>query len=80
MLELFNQPLSEIPIKKLDEKAQAEHIALVDKIYAITRSEDYDPSNPPKEQLSLEAQIDELVFDLYELTEDERLLVRGIAK
>ena len=80
VLELFNQPLSEIPIKKLDEKAQAEHIALVDKIYAITRSEDYDPSNPPKEQLSLEAQIDELVFDLYELTEDERLLVRGIAK
>ena len=80
VLELFNQPLSEIPIKNLGSEAQAEHIALVDKIYTITRSEDYDPSNPPKEQLSLEAQIDELVFDLYELTEDERLLVRGIAK
>lgn len=76
VLELFNQPLSEIPIKKSDKDAQAEHIALVDKIYAITSSEDYNPSNPPKEQLSLEAQIDELVFDLYELTDDERQLVR----
>ncbi len=75
MLELFKQSLSEIPIKKLNGETQAEHIALVDKIYSITSSEDYNPANPPEEQLNLEAEIDDLVFDLYQLTHEERQLV-----
>ena len=80
VLELVSQPLSQIPIKILDDKAQIKHVTLVDKIYEITSSEDYAPANRPAEQLALEELVDELVFDIYELTDEERQLVRDTVK
>jgi hypothetical protein len=43
---------------------------------SLVADQNYDPENPPETQLSLETEIDDLVFDLYELTDEERQLVR----
>ena len=75
-LELIVKPLSEIPIKIISPKEQQPFIDIVDQILSGAKKKDYDPASPPAEQLTLEAEIDELVFDLYELTDDERQLVR----
>jgi len=70
-LELFYQPLSEIPIKKIFEEEQKPFVELVDKILKITSTENYDPKNPPPEQKLLEAKIDQMVYKLYGLTPEE---------
>lgn len=49
----------------------------VDQILAITNQSWYDPKNPPKEQLNLEKEIDQMVYELYGLTEDEIRIVEG---
>lgn len=71
-LELIVKPLSEIPIKKILPADQKPFIDLVDQILATTSASDYDPKKPPLRQKELEAKIDEMVFDLYELTPEER--------
>lgn len=75
-LELFQTPLSEIPIKIISPQAQRPFINLVDEILAITLSENYNQKNPPQDlafrQKQLEAKIDEMVFDLYDLNHEER--------
>ena len=80
MLELYQKPLSEIPIKKISHAAQKPFIALVDKILEITSAEDYDPKNPPVEQKELEKQIDKMVYELYGLTEEEIKIVEDSSK
>lgn len=50
---------------------------LVDQILEITSQEDYEPKNPSVEQEKLETEIDEMVIDLYELTEDQKELIRN---
>ena len=80
MLELYQKPLSEIPIKKISHEAQKPFIALVDKILEITSAEDYDPKNPPVEQKELEKQIDKMVYELYGLTEEEIKIVEDSSK
>ena len=71
-LELYQKPLSEIPIKKVDTQAQNKFISIVDKILAITQTDDYlqnqGKQNAVKEY---EKQIDVMVYKLYELTYDE---------
>ncbi len=54
---------------------------LVDKILAITKSDDY-LQNPQKQARvkELEREIDQLVYQLYGLTEDEIRIVEGEAK
>lgn len=79
-LELYQKPLSEIPIKKINSTKQKPFIDLVDKILFITSSEDYNPTKPPEEQLFLEAEIDKLVCNLYGLTEDEITLIEVSAQ
>ncbi|MCF7819726.1 Eco57I restriction-modification methylase domain-containing protein [Candidatus Gracilibacteria bacterium] len=64
-----------IPIKKISSEAQKPFIELVDQILAITSDPDYDPKKTPVRQKEIEARIDEMVFDLYELTEEEREVV-----
>ena len=46
-LELFQAPLSEIPIKKISSEQQRPFIDLVEQILEITSAENYDPKNPP---------------------------------
>ena len=76
LFELYQKPLSEIPIKKVDENTQNKFISVVDKILAVTQTEDYlqneEKQNAVKEY---EKQIDIMVYKLYELTYDEVLTI-----
>ena len=76
MMELYLTPLSEIPIKKADENTQNKFISIVDKILAITQTEDYlqneEKQNAVKEY---EKQIDIMVYKLYDLTYEEVLTI-----
>jgi len=80
MLELYQQPLSEIPIKKIPAEDQKPFITLVDQILEITSTPDYNPKNPPVKQKELEKQIDEMVYKLYELTEEEIGIIEDSSK
>lgn len=78
MLELYQKPLSEIPIKKISQSEQQPFIDIVDKILAITKDEDYleNPSKQAKVK-EYERQIDQMVYKLYGLTEDEIKIVEN---
>ena len=65
MLELYQKPLSEIPIKKITLENQKPYINLVDQIF------DSKASNPQQNTTTLESEIDKLVYELYGLTEEE---------
>ncbi len=64
-LELYQKPLSEIPIKKATQSQQQQIVALVDQILAIKKTD----SNA--DTSALEREIDGLVYGLYGLTEEE---------
>jgi hypothetical protein len=65
--EWKKQYIEIIKIPRISPQAQQPFIALVDEILEITKSENYNPKNPPSDlafrQRELEAKIDELVFD-----------------
>lgn len=69
ILEIVAQPLSEIPIKIISENEQQKYIQIVDRIIELKKLD--------KDTQDLENKIDEMVYDLYELTEEEKELVRG---
>lgn len=69
ILEIVAQPLSEIPIKIATEEQQNNIIAIVDRIIELKKQD--------KDTKELEDKIDEMVYDLYELTEDEKELIRA---
>jgi adenine-specific DNA-methyltransferase len=79
MLELYQKPLSEIPIKKISEDEQKSFIEIVDKILSITQSNDYYLQNPQKQAKvkALGSEIDQLVYKLYDLTPEEIKIVEG---
>jgi adenine-specific DNA-methyltransferase len=81
MLELYQVPLSEIPIKKISRTDQKLFTSMVDKILVITEEEDY-PDNPDKQAriVEYEHQIDRMVYELYGLTSEEIAIVEGKAK
>ena len=70
-LELYQKPLSEIPIKKATADEQNMIVSYVDKILSAKKT------NPLADTSALEAEIDRLVYDLYGLTEDEIAIVEG---
>lgn len=76
ILELIATPLSEIPIKKTEDKIQQQFITIVDKILAITQTDDY-LSNQDKQNRvkAYQNEIDQLVYKLYGLTEEEIKMV-----
>ena len=61
--------LKSLPIKKATKNEQLPLVELVQEILALKKQ------NPQADTTSLEAQIDELVYDLYDLTEEERGVV-----
>ena len=69
MLELYQEPLSKIPISKIPESEQQPFIELVDKILLDKKA--------GRDTKELEEKIDQLVYKLYELTEEEIKLVEG---
>ena len=76
LFELYQKPLSEIPIKKADENIQNKFVSVVDKILAITQTDDYlenqEKQNAVKEY---EKQIDIMVYKLYDLTYEEIITI-----
>ena len=80
-LELYQKPLSEVPIKKISESEQNPFIEIVDKILTITKSGDY-LENPEKQAQvkEYEKQIDQIVYKLYGLTDDEIEIVENFHK
>lgn len=75
-LELYQEPLSEIPIKTSEDEVQQQFITIVDKILAITQADDY-LSNKDKQNRvkAYQDEIDQLVYKLYGLTEEEIKIV-----
>ena len=68
------------PIVKISSTEQKPFIDIVNKILIITKDEDY-LENPTKQAQvkSLEREIDQLVYKLYGLTDDEiRIIEEGI--
>ncbi|HEY4715621.1 MAG TPA: TaqI-like C-terminal specificity domain-containing protein, partial [bacterium] len=78
MLELLYTPLTEIPIKKIAKIEQKPFIALVDKILAITKDDDYLTNSTKQAKVKeYERQIDQMVYKLYGLTDEEIKIVEG---
>jgi adenine-specific DNA-methyltransferase len=71
MLELYQKPLSEIPIKVISPQEQEPFISSVDKILAAKRRD------PEANTSTLEREIDGLVYALYDLTPEEIKIVEG---
>jgi adenine-specific DNA-methyltransferase len=69
ILELVLAPLSEIPIKIADAKTQTQFEVLADKIISGKKKN--------KDTSDLEKQIDKMVYELYELTEEQIEIVEG---
>jgi len=80
-LELYLIPLSEIPIKRISELDQKPFVSVVDKILSVTKCDDY-LQNPQKQARvkELECKIDQLVYQVYGLTEEEFRIVEGEGK
>jgi len=76
--ELKINVLSKLPLRLITLDKQKPLIDFVDKILAITRTDDY-LSNPAKQAQvkEYERQIDQLVYELYGLTEEEIAVVEG---
>ncbi len=75
MLEMYATPISNVPIKEISEEKQKPFIEKADQILEITKQSFYDSKNPPARQLELEKEIDEMVYELYGLSEEEIKIV-----
>jgi len=75
---LKHETIGELPIKDVSALEQKPFIDLVDKILAITKSDDYQ-SNESKqcEVKKLEKQINQMVYKLYGLTDEEIAIIEG---
>ena len=71
--KILVKDIKEFPLPNWDEAQNL--IPMINQILEITSRVNYDPKNPPTEQKELEKKIDEMVFDLYGLTVEERKIV-----
>ncbi|MFH1610727.1 MAG: TaqI-like C-terminal specificity domain-containing protein, partial [Patescibacteria group bacterium] len=74
------QYVRNIHVPKISSEQQKPFIKTVNQILKITTTENYDPKNPPIKQKELEKQIDEMVYKLYGLTEEEIKIVEDSNK
>ncbi len=76
-LELYLKPLSEIPIKKIPLSSQTPFIERVDKILDLS---DGGRGTKNSKVIKLQLEIDQLVYQLYELTQEEIAFIQDNAK
>jgi len=70
--------LKKLPIKNIPLESQKPFILLVDKILALTKDEDYLASAAKQAKVKeLEREIDQMAYDLYGLTPEEKAVVEG---
>ena len=78
-MDFYNFYIQQIPIPESilnDLTSQLPFITLVDRILAITKDEDYLQNSAKQAQVkALEREIDQLVYQLYDLTPEEITLV-----
>jgi len=73
------ETIESLPIKEADEKQQKPIISLVDKIMALTKAEDYLQDQPKQKKVQeYQEQIDEMVFELYNLNKDEVKIIQNL--
>jgi len=76
--KIKKQPLESIPIKDIKLCSQKPLISLVDTIFSFTESNDYLQNHQKQARVKeLEGEIDQLVYELYGLTEEEIKIVEG---
>lgn len=81
ILELYQKPLSEIPVKTVTRKEQQPFIDSVDEILNITKTDDYSINQSKQAKvIELEKQIDQMVYRLYCLTDEEIAIVENSVK
>lgn len=73
--------VNKLPVRIMQTKEQKPIIELVDKILTITKDDDYlkNPSKPAQVK-EYEKQIDQMVYKLYDLTDDEIKIVEELSK
>jgi len=78
---LKHETISAFPIKEISSTVQQSFITIVDRILAITKNEDY-LQNPQKQAQvkALEREIDQMVYELYGLTDEEIKIVEEHSK
>ena len=69
--QLDKEPLIDIPLIEIPKPDQQAIIEIVNKILALKKE------NPIADTTDLEAKIDQLIYQLYELTEEEIAIVEG---
>jgi len=73
------ETIESLPIKEADEKQQKPIISLVDKIMALTKADDYLQDQPKQKKVQeYQEQIDEMVFELYNLNKDEVKIIQNL--
>ncbi|MHB1146479.1 MAG: TaqI-like C-terminal specificity domain-containing protein, partial [Lutibacter sp.] len=70
--EIQARSIKELPIPKIRSEIEKQMIVLADKVISFKKLND--------DTTDLEAQIDQLVYELYELTEDEIKIVENSSK
>ncbi|MCG2725833.1 MAG: Eco57I restriction-modification methylase domain-containing protein, partial [Elusimicrobia bacterium] len=77
----YPDDLKKLPIKKISLTEQKPFVEIVDKIMAITQSDDYLENPAKKEKVKeYEKQIDQMVYKLYNLTNEEIKIVEQSMK
>jgi hypothetical protein len=77
-VNLSREYLSEIPICEIASTVQKPFLEVVDKIISITKSGDYLQNSTKQAQVKVfEKQIDQMVYKLYDLTEEEIRIIEG---
>jgi hypothetical protein len=73
-----NYYVGKIIVPAISKEEQKPFIEIVDKILTITKDDDY-PQNPQKQaQVKVyEREIDQMVYELYGLTDEEIAIVEG---
>lgn len=72
--------LYELPLPLASQKKKDRIVKIFNQIIEITSAYDYDSKNPPMKQKELENQIDDFVYKLYDLTEEEIEIVENFSK
>ncbi len=78
---LKHETISAFPIKEIPQSDQETFISLVDRILAITKDKDYLENSAKQSKVKeYERQIDQMVYKLYDLTENEIKIVEDFDK
>ncbi|MCF7886387.1 MAG: Eco57I restriction-modification methylase domain-containing protein [Candidatus Marinimicrobia bacterium] len=78
ILELFQTPLSEIPLKEIPDEAQKSFIEIVNTILSLTQAEDYLKDQSKQQKVKeYQEQINQMIYRLYGLTQKEIEIVEG---